>query len=166
MMLNKILVQLGLTSKEAEVYSLLLEYGPQTAQQLSKTSGLGRTHLYQITKQLTARGFVQSDKSKILRFSVTNPTNLSVFLSQQQDKFSKAKQLLDSLLPDLVKSYNLYQNNIEVSYLDTVSIPSQTKTKILTYPKSGIVIYDDIVLLGHLKIQSKDIANRLRQELS
>lgn len=165
-MLTKILVQLGLTAKEAEVYSLLLEYGPQTIQQLSKTSRLGRTHLYQITKQLITRGFIQSDKSKILRFSITNPISLSNFLNEQEKNLLKTKQLLNSLLPDLTKSYNLYKNNIEVSYLDTVSIPPQTKTKTLTYPKSGIVIYDDIVLLGHLKIQSKDIANRLRQELS
>lgn len=165
-MIEKILVQLGFTVKEANIYSLLAEFGPQTAQQLSKASGLGRTHVYQITNILISHNLVQVNKSKILQFTITNPDCLSTILSLRQSKLVDTKQLLQSVLPDLQKSYSLHQNSIEVSYLDIVSAPQKTKTKLLTYPKSGIMIYDDTVILGHLKIQSKDIANRLRQELS
>jgi|GEM_PF-4194397 len=163
-MLQNILVQLGFTNQESQLYSLLADYGPQTAPQLSKLSGIGRTYIYKLCQNLEKHNLLRSHKQK-KTFSITSPANLQKLLDQKQLVLSTTIKQLDQLLPSLLNNYTLIQNNIEITYLDIVEIPKQTRTKVLSHPESGIYIYDDVVIIGNLRIRSTDVATRLRHLL-
>ena len=132
MSLEHDLQQIGLDEKEAKVYLAALELGPATIQNLTKKSGINRSTVYEMIKNLKRQGLVsETIHGKKRLVLASEPENIK--------KSIKARErVLNDILPDLKSLSNL----------------SSFKPKIVFYEsKEGLQeIYNDT-----LNIKEKEI---------
>lgn len=95
------LTRIGFTEYEAKVYLALLGDSPATGYQLSKTSGVPRSMVYEALSRLHARGAVLESVEE--RASVYRPLPPQLLLERHHDDHL---QLMDSLRAGLTKLYN------------------------------------------------------------
>jgi sugar-specific transcriptional regulator TrmB len=92
----KQLNELGLSEKEAALYTTLLKSGAMTVLNLAKISGVKRTTIYNILEALENKGLIyyeiQGSKKLV---NATNPAQFNLLIDKQ-------KVLLDTLLPTLL----------------------------------------------------------------
>lgn len=99
---------LGLTKKEADVYELLLKLGEVPAGQLIKESKLKRATVYKVLGSLEEKGLVtKKDIEKIIHFRPESPTQLTELAERQYKNLERAKDEVQSILPQLMSSYTL-----------------------------------------------------------
>jgi Cd2+/Zn2+-exporting ATPase len=95
------LTQIGFTEYEAKVYLALLSDNPATGYQLSKTSGVPRSMIYEALSRLHARGAVMESIED--RAALYRPLPPDLLLQQLQEEHL---QLIDNLRVGLQKLYN------------------------------------------------------------
>lgn len=144
------LIQLGFSSREADVYLALLELGPATATVIARKSKINRTTCYDILENLIRKKVVTIQNSaKIQKFTAENPRKLVSFLEQSLEQEEKKLKNAVTLLPELlslfyekekpsVKFYTGIQE-IKEAFEDTL----QSKTEILVYAV-GTSMFDAI----------------------
>jgi sugar-specific transcriptional regulator TrmB len=107
---NKILTELGLTNKEAEVYLSLLESGPSLAGQISRKTGIHRRNIYDITERLIQKGLIgYIIKNNRKLFEAANPQRLKEILDEKQ-------QALDENLSHLQLLYEKTKEKQETNF--------------------------------------------------
>ncbi len=110
--LIKILTDLGLTKKEANVYFAGLQLGPTTVVKLAKTSGLKRTTIYSVVESLQQKGLIAVEVKGFKRlFVVENPNKLESIL-----ELRKAK--LKQCLPEFSALFNLKGGESFIKYYE------------------------------------------------
>lgn len=99
---------LGLTKKEADVYELLLKLGEVPAGQIIKESKLKRATVYKVLGSLEEKGLVtKKDVEKIIHFRPESPTQLTELAERQYKNLERAKDSLQTVIPELLSSYTL-----------------------------------------------------------
>lgn len=94
-MISQELTNLGLSEKEAKVYLSALELGPTSIQNLTRKSGIKRSTVYEMIKNLEVKKLISetvSGKRKI--YIAASPENLKRQIHEQE-------KLLNQLLPEL-----------------------------------------------------------------
>lgn len=100
--LQTVLIDIGLTDKEAYVYLSLLELGKGTVSNIAQKAGINRTTGYDILNSLIAKGLVSlSGKEPKQEYLAESPDKI-IFLLQKklkadQEKIKKAQQLIPQL---------------------------------------------------------------------
>lgn len=94
--------QLGIDTKATDVYLALLAHGPQNISDLSRNSGIERTHIYRLIDKLVEINLIEVERE--FKRSIVKPapiTNLQILLSKKeqdlkylQDKLGSIEQLL------------------------------------------------------------------------
>lgn len=102
---SSVLVELGLNEAESLVYSLLLEKGRSTAQELLKPSGLGRGNLYNSLSSLIKKGLCFEIEGKKTVYEPSPPSMLSSLLQEEKDRVHQLQGAFDGLLPILQSQY-------------------------------------------------------------
>lgn len=99
----------GLTPEEAQVYELLLQYGPQgVADLLKRVSGIKRGLLYKVLERLEKQGLLVTRKEEgVMQFIPEPPDVLLQCLQTQEDELKHSKKELESVLPELKAKFNL-----------------------------------------------------------
>lgn len=109
-MLQEALAQIGLSTKEAQIYLELLTIGPQAVSVISKRIGLNRSTTYCILKSLEEKGLVSSCRHNNVRFCTANDPNCLIgFLDGKCKTFDYYKSELMMVIPhfrSLMASYN------------------------------------------------------------
>ncbi len=103
-MIDKILIKIGLTQKEASIYLASLRLGSQTATNIAKYAGINRTTVYDIFESLIKKGLASKiDRGTAVYFQVADPKNLLNYLDGEKNeyirKIEKEKQELAEILP-------------------------------------------------------------------
>ncbi len=93
------LEQLGFSNYEARAYVGLLQQNPVTGYQLSKSSGVPRSRIYETLDRLVSRGYAVAVQSDPL---VYTPLAASELLAHLQEQFDSALSTLDDELSSLV----------------------------------------------------------------
>src|SRR3989338_8570172 len=102
MSLDKNLISLGLSQKEASVYIASLELGPATAQNIAKKAAVNRPTTYVMIESLTKRGLMSSfEKGKKRFFSAESPERLQNIFHVQRREIEEREHELHSILPEL-----------------------------------------------------------------
>lgn len=108
MSLDRELVDLGLSSKEAKVYLALLELGTASAQAIARRAGIVRPTTYVILETLTRKGLASKatgpDAKKML-FVAEAPERLESYIQQQQQQLEIRRQEISRLIPELRSLY-------------------------------------------------------------
>lgn len=101
-MLHGLLQKLGLSKKEVEVYSALLEYGKTTPARLSKATNINRSTVYVVLEKLKEKRLIIEDIStKTLYFSPSSPEEVEDMFYHQQEELKKKKKIAAKLAEEL-----------------------------------------------------------------
>lgn len=80
------LKELGLSDSEAKIYTTLLQLGEATVAEISKSSGLHRTNIYDSLEKLKAKGLVGFlSKENKQFFRAAQPENLLNYVKEQEE---------------------------------------------------------------------------------
>ncbi len=102
----KELQDIGLSEKEAKVYSAALELGPATADQLAKQSKIVRSTTYVQLESLMKKGLMSTyEEGKKTFFAPESPELLKRFLSKQKEDIGAKENELVDFLPELLRQF-------------------------------------------------------------
>jgi len=100
----EVLVSLGLSRREAEVYYVLLQIDDSLASEISEKTKESRTNTYDTLNSLIKKGLVSYViKSNKKYFMATDPKYLLSWMDLRKGEIEKEKKLVESLIPDLKK---------------------------------------------------------------
>ncbi len=103
-MIQTLLQQLGFTDKEAEIYLAILQRGTITPADLAKTTGINRTTVYSVTKELVKKGAINEDLGgEVLHFVALPPQDLNLMLKKEEKKLSEKKYILAKAMGELTQ---------------------------------------------------------------
>jgi len=103
-MIQELLQQLGLSTKEIEIFLALFEQGKATPARLSKTTKVNRSTVYAILGKLKEKGLVVEDISaKILYFSPASSEQVQEMFYRQQENLKERKKIAEKLAAELEK---------------------------------------------------------------
>ncbi|MEK7545400.1 MAG: helix-turn-helix domain-containing protein [Patescibacteria group bacterium] len=133
---GKILKNLGMSDKEAQIYIACLSLGSSVVAKISKRAQINRITCYDILEKLVQKGYVNFlNKKNIRYFSATDPEIIGREALRHANEFKE-------ILPDLhrLKSGNVHPHiqyfegveGIKAIYSDTLT----SKTEILNYANS------------------------------
>jgi len=180
MKITNLLTKIGLTEKQAEVYSACLELGGARVSDIAKKAKVQRTTCYHLLSDLTQLGLVSKSKHKKAGFYVAeDPRNL--------EKMEKEKlQTIQILLPHLEAIHNVLPQKPKVVfyegwegakniYEDTLKLPEGEKILSFTgfknffeyMPKSWGEYYVKRRIAGKIRIKiiapSSPFADELKE---
>ena len=95
------LERLGLTEYEIKAYITLLEYGEQTASEVSRKSGVPYSKIYEVLNSLEEKGWVASDRSRPSRFYPKHPATCIEITKMKLEKemAENERRILEELTP-------------------------------------------------------------------
>jgi predicted DNA-binding transcriptional regulator len=118
-MLEKLLVKLGLSEKDARVYLATLELGQATTQEISKKSNVVRPTTYLILEKLMKTGLVSTVvEGKKTKFVAENPQELANLLENQKHQIEIRRKELDESMNQLQAIYNASGDKPIVRYFE------------------------------------------------
>jgi sugar-specific transcriptional regulator TrmB len=105
-MYEKELQNLGLSEKEAKVYTTSLELGPDTVQNIAKASGINRATTYVQIGTLKEKGLMSEfEKGKKTYFVAESPNRLKNLLSVIEKELELKKNEAGSVIPGLLSMF-------------------------------------------------------------
>jgi HTH-type transcriptional regulator, sugar sensing transcriptional regulator len=101
-MLEKYLVEIGLSEKEASVYVALLSFDRATIAEIAEKAKIKRPTAYVIIESLKAKGLAsESVSGKKTFYLAETPEKLRLFIERQIHTLDEKKQSLDFIIPEL-----------------------------------------------------------------
>lgn len=107
-MATTLLVQSGLSEKEAQIYLLLIEEGGKTVQEISTTTGIKRGNVYYLVDKLAQLELLEetiAEKKNV--FSVRHPKIWQTYFERKRRSLEESERKLLHKLPDLISRYKL-----------------------------------------------------------
>jgi len=103
---RKSMESLGLTSYEIKVYLSLLEHGSMTASDISKTSGVPYSKIYEVLNSLENKDWLESDSSRPQKFFPKSPSSALEAIRHQKEIEIKSNEeiIKNELMPIYEKS--------------------------------------------------------------
>jgi sugar-specific transcriptional regulator TrmB len=102
--LKKLLDTLGLSTKESEVLSILLQFDSLLVKDLAKKARLNRTTTYGILKTLVDKGLVSSIvKYGVREYQSIEPALLPTYIERQEELLRERKKEIKNILPQIQK---------------------------------------------------------------
>lgn len=104
---ESVLMELGLTPKEARVYLALLKEGPSSVRQLASATGINRGTVFDILKALQSNGLVRFYNEKTRQYFVAAPPEkLRELGDERAEQVQRANKALAGLVPELESLYD------------------------------------------------------------
>ncbi len=132
------LTNLGLSEPEATVYLALLRLGQSSASRIAKDTGIKRTTIYPILKNLTTKGFA----------SLFFKNNERCYLAQRPQKISsyykKRLETFDSIIPSLESLDKKQAQVLGLRFIETTAeLEKFYASVVLNYPGKTYYIIGD-----------------------
>jgi sugar-specific transcriptional regulator TrmB len=112
--LQKSLIQIGLSIDEINVYMSMLDMPKISVSSICQLTGYNRMKAYKILDHLKELGFVYMNKDYISGITVTSPTRVVAMLRDQEEQSKRLANTLSSNLPALLAHF---YNNKSSSYV-------------------------------------------------
>lgn len=104
---ESVLMELGLTPKEARIYLALLKEGPSSVRQLAAATGINRGTVFDILKALQSNGLARYYNEKTRQYFVAAaPEKLKELAQERTQSVARANHALDNLVPELESLYD------------------------------------------------------------
>lgn len=101
-MRKQVLLKIGLTGNEADIYLALLELGPSLVSKIVEKTKLNRTNIYDRLKRLINKGLVSyAIKSNRKYFCAAKPKRILRYLKEKEEKIKEEKEAVQNILPEL-----------------------------------------------------------------
>jgi len=117
---EKILLELGLSKVQSEIFTCLLQNGPKKASDIAKITKRPRGVAYKGLEELIDLGLAAKKENKlgVALFAAEHPANLEKVVEQREKEFNKTKKEFISYLPDFISAYNLASNKPGVRFYE------------------------------------------------
>lgn len=133
-MIEKILLQLDLNEEEIRIYLSLLEYGGDTAGNISKKTGLKRSTLYGVLQKMTGKGAIKRTlKHGVRYFSAESPETLYTQFSKKLGYLQQAQSDFHNLLPQLNQLSKEKNFKPQVEIFDGINAVQNIMQDVLLY---------------------------------
>lgn len=110
--LSSVLINLGLSEKEAEVYLTCLSLGPTTALKISRSAVLKRATVYTVIETLKHKGLISMEVKGFKTLLVAeDPEKLETILKSKREE-------LKAVSPELAALYNLKGGEGKIRYYE------------------------------------------------
>jgi sugar-specific transcriptional regulator TrmB len=122
-MYEKIFAQAGLNEQEAVIYEIMLELGEARAKEIYQKSPFKRGLVYKILDNLIEKHLLtRIDKpNAVSTFRVEHPDKINDLMEAQERKVRHYKKSIQSLMPELISSYNLAFNKPGIKFYEGLS---------------------------------------------
>lgn len=119
--LEELLILLGLQPKEAKIYLICHQYRQVTASRIANLSGINRTSIYDYTKILIQKWFLQLViRNNITYFTAISPHDILDLLSEKKKEIAQQESEVQKHLIDF-DQLQTFQNIVpEVQYFEGV----------------------------------------------
>jgi sugar-specific transcriptional regulator TrmB len=144
--LKTILSSLGLSLKEAAVYTAILELGRGTVSHISRKAGINRTTGYDILDSLAGEGLVRiSGKEPKQEYVAESPDNLIAMLERRREESSERINKAKEFLPTL-KSVHKVETRPQIKFYEGIEGMKQVYEDTLTStePIVAYAAYEDM----------------------
>lgn len=118
---TSVLKKAGLTESQAKGYLALVEHGQLTPAELALMINESRTNTYAVADKLLSLDLVTKGSNNKTTYRATSPVNLKRLLVEQQKKIKTVDNELSGILPDLLSTYKLTNDQPGVLYLEGVT---------------------------------------------
>lgn len=147
--MKQLLEQLGLTSKEADVYLASLHIGTKPASSIAKLVNYPRSTTRVLLMQLHKKGFVNFfTKNNKQYFWPTPPQEVGKLIEKKQKELEKINDEFQSKLPDLENLYQRESHIPKVYYFEGKKGVMRAYNMVLSQDVDEIYAYD---LYGKVK---------------
>jgi HTH-type transcriptional regulator, sugar sensing transcriptional regulator len=117
-MIAKLLKEIGLNEKEAQIYLSLVKLGTSSAAEIAHEVKLPRQTVYSILQPMVEQSLVeQSDKRGVKQF-FTDPNHLLVLLDNQGKEIDKSRRQLEKEIPKLIEKQKRAKELPKVQYYE------------------------------------------------
>lgn len=152
---NELLINLGLTLDEANIYNVLLEGGFMPARTVALRASIGRPLTYKILDDLITKGVVEKKDTggKIALFAPVHPRELEKLLEKKKTDIENTKKALDESIGQMISKYNLFIGKPNVQFYEGIegikkialdSLSSQTDICSFVDTDTLLEIYPDL----------------------
>ena len=160
-----ILLKLGLSEGEAEIFELLVEDGVQKARDLVKKSTHGRGNVYNILNSLIVKGLVLEISGTQKQYQAVDPSRLKTLLDKKKEETKRLESEFSESLASLSSLFKLSTGRPTIQVFEGLDGFEQAlndslsaKTEILTY-------FDPAAVSGELaEINKRYVAKRRAKE--
>lgn len=101
-MVQQLLEQLGFSEKEVEVYLTVLEKGKIAPSDVSKITGINRSTVYAVAKDLIKKGVITEDLGGSVRYlTALPPRELGEIIAREENELKKRKTVTTQAIQEL-----------------------------------------------------------------
>lgn len=165
---EKILLELGLSKVQSEIFTCLLQNGPKKASDIAKITKRPRGVAYKGLEELIDLGLAAKKENKlgVALFAAEHPANLEKVVERREKEFNKTKKEFISYLPDFISAYNLASNKPGVRFYEGISGFEKATFDTLTAKEEIYAFVDLAALEGEFgKINKKYAAQREKMKI-
>jgi len=113
------LQKVGLTDKEAVVYSTLLELGGAYPSKIAEITKINRSTVYKILLDLSIKGLINEiEKSKKNFYQIENPRRITRYVKDKVNIINDQFENAQKLIPEIEGLYNLFADKPKVLYFE------------------------------------------------
>lgn len=135
-MIPEVLINLGLSPEEADIYLSLINSGPQSAGQLAKSTKVKRTYIYSVSGSLIKKGLVtQTKKGKTTIFAPMSPDKLTSLVENKKVLIEQAENTLESIMPSLKEKFESVDSKPVIKYYEGESGTMKANMEVLAEKK-------------------------------
>lgn len=115
------LIEAGLSPEQAEIYTSLLENGPQTAIGLARSTTVKRTYVYRICQELAKLNLANTQtKANTTYFAPLSPHILLSHIEAKKAQTEAALHAIQGTLPQLESMFRLIDTKPVITYFEGV----------------------------------------------
>ncbi len=115
--MKNILISLGFSAKEVEIYLTVLRLGPSPVRQIAEAAGINRGTTYDILKELMSQGLVAFyNQEKRQHFAAEDPEALHKIYKSRIDSLARQEEKVSELIPELRLLHHHRENKTVVRY--------------------------------------------------
>lgn len=174
-MLEKYLQDIGLSDKEASIYTALLQYENANVSELAKKTKVNRTTIYSILESLAKKGLVSKiNVDKKETYQAEPPERLETFVERQKITLEEQAKRLQDIIPQLksiqretgekpVVKYFEGKEGIISSFADFYSKQSEDNTIYNIYPYD--LIKDAFSAEESERLRSSRLARKIKSKV-
>jgi len=101
-MVHVLLETLGFSRKEVDVYLAVLQSGKVSASDVARKTGINRTTVYSVSKELMKKGVIREDLGKKTRYLVAlSPSELTSLTEKEERRLLEKKRMIENAIVQL-----------------------------------------------------------------
>ena len=144
---EKMLLGLGLTKVQSEIFNCLLQNGPKKASDIAKITKRPRGVAYKGLEELIDLSLVLKKEGKlgVALFNAEHPSNLEKVLERREKELNKIKKEFSASLPDLISSFNLVSNKPGVRFYEgEEGVKKVLEDTLISNPDKKLFTFSDV----------------------